>query len=92
MSSCAKFAPFFSSLPEKKTKKKTTTCEVITRQQLPSRGPDVIDRPSDSRVAGGGRGGQMSGVKVQPLSNSVCICVCMHRVRLGPLEEEDADS
>lgn len=35
--------------------------------------PDVIDRPSDRRVTG-----QMSGVKVQLLSNSVCICVCMH--------------
>lgn len=34
--------------------------------------PDVIDRPSDRRVRG-----QMPGVKVQLLSNSVCICVCM---------------
>lgn len=35
--------------------------------------PDVIDRPSDRRVRG-----QMSGVKGQLLSNSVCTCVCMH--------------
>lgn len=53
--------------------------------------PDVIDRPSDSRV----RGQRSAGSRFSFSLTLVCVCVCtlfFFSSFFRPLEEEDADS